>query len=770
MGFIRLKVRTRIYLGFAALIILGCCLGGVGTYELTRVGSQAGTMNALAGNIGRVLEGSRSVESMRRALTRYRLSSDPAALREAGDARAKALGLLAEAGKATLSEERRRAYATVSDSLTGYDALVGQLAQFTKEESDARTKLFAGGDAMTAATEKLTAAARASQDPAVGDAANQVERTVLLVRISNWRFLATHDPDGVGTFKTNVAKATAAIDGLVRAAGTDVKALAPPVQAALAAYAASFDAYAAAVPKIERVFEQEMTPRAAAMTQQLDVTEESLKQAFAASNIATEEIIASASLAQEILAAVALLIGVALAVIIGHGIVRPLNTMTTAMAKLAGGDKTIDIPARDNTDEIGDMARAVEVFKNNAIEADRLAAEEEAARALRARRQDALAEHTKEFGMTIATVMASLSGSADRMRRAAEGMAEAATGVHDQASGTSEGANKSSQDLTAVAAAVEELTASVGEISRQIAAAAVVARQAVQRAESSQGTMQGLADATARIGDVVHLISDIASQTNLLALNATIEAARAGEAGRGFAVVAGEVKALAAQTAKATSEIGSQIEMVRGSTGDAVTAMTEIGNIIGKMDEVTAAISAAVEQQSATTRGIASSVEAVSGATAQTAQSMERVVGAAVSAGAASREVLAGAAGIGSEAEILQGKVEAFLLAVRNDNEERRRHERVAGNNATATLKISGQQDTRVVIKNMSRGGMAVACRSIPVGTEVDIELVGAGGPIHGRMNRAEGGLGAIVFRDDAATLERVDRALKGLIAARAAA
>ena len=161
-------------------------------------------------------------------------------------------------------------------------------------------------------------------------------------------------------------------------------------------------------------------------------------------------------------------------------------------------------------------------------------------------------QHTQDFGTSVAGVMA-IAGRAPpsrmRTRRGGDGARPRAT-VHDEAHATSEGAAKSSQDLTAVAAAVEELTSSVDEITRQVAAAAEVARQAVQRAEASHGTMRGLSEATARIGDVVHLISDIAGQTNLLALNATIEAARAGEAGKGFAVVAGEVKTLAAQTAQ----------------------------------------------------------------------------------------------------------------------------------------------------------------------------------------------------------------------------
>jgi methyl-accepting chemotaxis protein len=356
------------------------------------------------------------------------------------------------------------------------------------------------------------------------------------------------------------------------------------------------------------------------------------------------------------------------------------------------------------------------------------------------------------------------------MHRASDAMSGAAGAVHDQATATAGGANKSSQDLTSVAGAVEELTASVDEISRQVTTAASVARDAVSRAESSQKTMQGLAEATARIGDVVHLISDIAGQTNLLALNATIEAARAGEAGRGFAVVAGEVKALAAQTAKATADIGSQIETVRGVTADAVGAMTEISGIIGKMDEVAAAISAAVEEQSITTREIASSIQAVSGATAETAQAMARVVGAANEAGTACTDVQAGSTDIGHEAETLRAKVDEFLTAVRDDSGERRRFERIAGRGVTAMLRIPGRDAVRAVVRDLSRSGVALAAQSVAIGTRVDVELPDAGGPVPGQVSRLEAGMIAISFQDDPASQARVDRALQSLGSSRLAA
>jgi methyl-accepting chemotaxis protein len=358
-------------------------------------------------------------------------------------------------------------------------------------------------------------------------------------------------------------------------------------------------------------------------------------------------------------------VAVTMGVFMVLGVSRPIAAMTGAMRQLAERDMSAEIPGIGRSDEIGAMASAVQVFKDNIIKADALTAEQEAARNARERQQAAVEQHTKNFGNSISSVMASLGSSAEEMRRASEAMSSAAATVNAEAHETAKSAAQSSQDLTAVATAVEELTSTVAEISRQVTASGEVARQAVQRAEASRVTMQSLSEAAAKIGDVVHLISEIASQTNLLALNATIEAARAGEAGKGFAVVAGEVKALAAQTGKATAEIGNQISTVRNATEDAVSATSEISKIISQIDEVSVAISAAVEEQSVTTREIAASVQAVSGATAQSARAMEHVVEVANSASTTSSDVLAGAAVIGREAETLHREVDQFLEAIR---------------------------------------------------------------------------------------------------------
>lgn len=349
----------------------------------------------------------------------------------------------------------------------------------------------------------------------------------------------------------------------------------------------------------------------------------------------------------------------------------PIRHLNGAIGKLAAKDFMTLVGTTGHDDEFGRMAKTLEQLRLGAAEAERLTAEREAAHAVRSRRQDAMDGHTQAFGTSVTRVMGALTDATGNVRRAADIMSESAAAVHGQAVETAAAAGQSSADLTAVAAAVEEFTASVGEIARQVAISSDVASQAVQHAETSQATIRGLAGATARIGDVVRLIDSIARQTNLLALNATIEAARAGDAGKGFAVVAGEVKALAAQTARATAEIGTQIDTVRGATDDTVAAMSEIGGIIGRMGEVSAAIAAAVEQQSATTREIASSIQAVAGTTAQTAQAMKNVVAVADRAGEASQNILSESVQISSETATLRTEVEQFLAVVNEDSGDR---------------------------------------------------------------------------------------------------
>jgi methyl-accepting chemotaxis protein len=361
---------------------------------------------------------------------------------------------------------------------------------------------------------------------------------------------------------------------------------------------------------------------------------------------------------------VAIVVCAAIMAATSRAIGRPVMRLTATMSAMAGGDLDRTIPVLDRGDEIGAMARAVEVFRVNGLKARQLAAEQVQAQAAKAERQAAIEQHTRAFGSSISGVTESLGGSAAGIRRAAATMTGVAAQVSRQAGSTADGAVKASANLASVAAAIEQLTCSVAEISRQVAAAGQIAGEAVASAGAGERAVGDMANAMSRIDDVVRLISAIAGQTNMLALNATIEAVRAGEAGSGFTVVAHEVKTLAARTTKATADIGAQIAAVRGAADASRAAVAEVGAIIGRMEQVAAAIAVAVEQQTSTTHALAANVQAVSGATDQAAHAMQDVAGGADHADSASREVQDAADAIGRETETLRSEVDRFLRAV----------------------------------------------------------------------------------------------------------
>ncbi len=363
-------------------------------------------------------------------------------------------------------------------------------------------------------------------------------------------------------------------------------------------------------------------------------------------------------------------IGIALGLAMSFGvttifILKPLQALTRAMRVLAGGDYQLEVPGAERKDELGDMARAVQVFKENGVEAARLTAAETAARAAREARSQALERMTRSFEERIGLVVGTLSEAATGLKTTSKGMASIADQASRKATETAEAAAAATNNVQAVAAATEELTSSTVSISEQVTRASESSMTAVRAAESADAKVRGLAEAAQKIGEVVALINGIASQTNLLALNATIEAARAGEAGKGFAVVASEVKALATQTARATEEIQSQIGGIQSASRDAVDAIDGIMRTINTTSEVAATIAAAVEEQGAATQEIARSIQQAAEGTEQVAVNIAAVNEAAGEAGGSAQSVLASAETFDREATGLRTEVERFLAEVK---------------------------------------------------------------------------------------------------------
>jgi methyl-accepting chemotaxis protein len=462
--------------------------------------------------------------------------------------------------------------------------------------------------------------------------------------------------------------------------------------------------------------------------------------------------------------ALACLLGLGLTLLVSTSITRPIAQLCTAMRRLAAGEHSLAIPATRRRDEIGQMAAAIEVFRLQAIENAELSGERERARLARDRRQQAIDRQLNDFGASIAGVMQSFGDAAAHMRSVAAEVSGGASRTRSSTSGSVQRAEASARELNEVASSTGELARSINVISDKIVNVTDFVQAAVQNATATEAKVTGLSQAANQIGEIVRLITDIASRTNLLALNATIEAARAGEAGRGFAVVAGEVKALAAQTGKATEQIGRQIVTIRGATQDAVQAVRDVTGAIGAAADVVTAIATAVEQQTTATHTITTNVQSVNVGTAEAAEAMRQVLTIAESTDLSSAKLATMADRLGQTAETMRSEVTEFLAAMSSGDEaERRLYERVPLPGQHATLRFGDHRPMQTEIIDISRGGIAVAgSLAEPSGSEVEITLPG-GIAIHGRLARQSGGTSALTFRQDSATLAQIDRALKAL-------
>ena len=662
----RLRIRGRLYAGFMALVAVGLVMAVVAVWNLRAVQDQVAKASAFSDSTARVLEISTHLQAIQRANLRYIYDANEPAMREASEREAAATELLKVGAKGTLSEERRNLYNGLVDDIAKMKALRDNLGDAVNEARTGKATLLPSGDELTVKMGKLVDAARASADEDTAALVADLESRLLLVQIANWRFLALRDTKGPANFRTNADRAAQRLAALEKSPqAAELRNVIVPVKTSLGIYKSAFETTSAAMLQADEIYHKNLAPLIVESIGKLKVAETALKKDYKESRASADAVIDGTMSVQEIAGGLATLFGLIVAVLIARSIVGPLTSMTRAMGALAGGNLEIEIPGRGKADEIGDMAKAIQVFKDNMVDTERLRHEqtELEARQAESRKAD-MVRLADQFEQAVGEIVDTVSSASGELETSAGTLTATATRAQDLSTEVASASQEASANVQAVASATEELSSSVSEIARQVQESARIASEAVGQASRTNDRVGELSKAAARIGDVVELISTIAGQTNLLALNATIEAARAGEAGRGFAVVASEVKALAEQTAKATGEIAQQVSGIQAATEESVGSIREISSTIGRLSEISSAVAAAVEEQGAATQEISRNVQQAAHGTQRVSTNIGDVQRGAADTGSASSQVLSAARSLSADSSRLKQEVAKFLNSV----------------------------------------------------------------------------------------------------------
>ncbi|EJN13936.1 methyl-accepting chemotaxis protein, partial [Bradyrhizobium sp. YR681] len=433
MPSLRLNIRGRLYAGFSILVVVGLIMAGVAIWNLGAVQGQMARLSSLADNTARVQEISINLQALRRANLRYIYDADEPAFKEAAEREAATVELLKAAAKSTISEERLKIYNGLVGDIEKMKSLRERMGAAINAATKGKAALLAGGDELTASSGKVAAAAAATGDTYITSSVADLESKILLVRVANWRFLALRDVKGPATFRANADQAQQRLVALEKEGLPDeVKATLGPVKTALSVYKAAFETASAAVLEADEIYRNNIAPLIAESVDKLKVAETGLKADYQKSRALANGVISNTTLIQEIAGALAVVFGGLVAFLIGRSIAGPLTTMTRAMGALAGGDLKVEIPGRGHRDEIGDMAKAIQVFKESMVETERLREEQVATEARQAEQRKAdMRNLAGEFERAVGEIVDTVSSASTELEASAGTLTNTATRARD---------------------------------------------------------------------------------------------------------------------------------------------------------------------------------------------------------------------------------------------------------------------------------------------------------------------------------------------------
>ena len=658
--FQNLKILTKTLLGFGAVLVVLAIVAIAGVIGFGRVANDLTHYVAAVELFGDSANIERDLLEMRGHIDTFVRTGDSAEIGVVQELEKAVTADIEHGIKIAETDEERAELGAITEKLT---IIVNDFEKATKLATET---LSVAGPKLAEDFETILAKAVKEGNSNAAILAGEGARQALSARLYVNLLLDRHEAAAAEQAEASFHALLKTIEQLEKvSANAGFKAELDEVKALVPAYEAAFKSGEEIDEEIEKLVHEEI----AEASEEIIAEAEKVKSAAHAEEARIAEEITTIVTQSEWtsigFSLVGFVLGLAMAWIIGRGISSPVKSLAAVMLRLSNGERDVLVTGANRKDEVGEMAGALQIFKENMIAAEKLRAEQQIQRDRQIERARKMDEEVARFDKVIAEVVTAVSSAATELQGTAQSLAATAAQTAQQSNTVAAAAEEMTQNVSTVASATEELSASIREISSQVTESTSIVGQAVHEADDTNHRVKQLAEAAQKIGAVVTLINDIAGQTNLLALNATIEAARAGEAGKGFAVVASEVKQLATQTSRATEEIATQVRAIQESTESSAGAIQHISQTINRVNEISTAIASAVEEQGAATQEISRNVQQAAAGTSEVTTNVLGVSEASQQTSAASTQLLSAANELSRYGEALRSEVNSFLHTVR---------------------------------------------------------------------------------------------------------